>query len=494
MNGSAHNLRETHGSVFKLAVALTFLSAFALTGCSQSGGGSRGESVTSGLDGADNPALAMSGSGYAFAVWDELNTGTDVAANSYVPLAEWGLIEFPAEVNGSGDSDSPDVAMPRFSQDALVVWRQTNQRGLAGVYARFFDGDENVWGDVYEIFVHEFGEYVFTPRVALDGRGNAVVVWVHKFYDDPTSPRFRVLASRFVAAEQTWTKPLRIDNADELGLDALAPRIAMNERGSGVVSFLYMEDSETFQIYAALLVPPFDLGDPVWSRPVAVGIPPVEGGNVAHNSHRASKTDDDESTIVWEQRVGETSSIYVNRNVPGEGWSGATRLGTGERPDLATEVRGGDSIVVWTGNEEGEGEYDEETHTLAPGPLLGTIYARALTRGEWEPTEIVHQEESATASSARVAMGVEGDAMVVWILDDGARDQSIIASHRIPGEGWEVAQPAEDDDGKASSPLLATDFAGAYVLVWVRTDDLGVTDIWAADYDPQNGWGLPQLP
>lgn len=180
--------------------------------------------------------------------------------------------------------------------------------------------------------------------------------------------------------------------------------------------------------------------------------------------------------------------------MPGEGWLGATRLGTGERPDLATEVRGGDSIVVWTGDEEGEGEYDDETHFYTPGPVLGTLYARALTRGEWEQTEIVHQEESATARSVRVAMGVEGDVMVVWILEDGAGDRSIVASRRVPGEGWEVAQPAEDDAGKARPPLLATDFAGAYVLVWVRTDDSGVTDIWASDYDPQNGWGLSESP
>jgi hypothetical protein len=92
----------------------------------------------------------------------------------------------------------------------------------------------------------------------------------------------------------------------------------------------------------------------------------------------------------------------------------------------------------------------------------------------------------------RLAVGANGEAFVIWVQNDGTRDD-IWGVRYTPGSDW--ADPERIDaypDGGKDQPDVAVDGMGVAHAVWSQADP-DFENIWAAQYTPSSGWGTPVL-
>lgn len=108
--------------------------------------------------------------------------------------------------------------------------------------------------------------------------------------------------------------------------------------------------------------------------------------------------------------------------------------------------------------------------------------------GTWSQPVLVEINNAGSASSPRVAVDANGNAIVVWAQSDGAR-LNIWSNRFTSGEGWGEAQLIETDDaGDANEPEVAVDANGNAIAVWEQFDGIRV-NVWANRFTPAEGWG-----
>lgn len=120
------------------------------------------------------PQLAMDGNGNAIAVWQQ-NDGflNNISANRYEVGIGWGTAEL-IETNDSGFANYPMVAMDDNS-NAIVVWSHWDGWIRNDIWANRYDAATG-WGTAELIETNNSG-FAENPRVAMDSNGNAIAVW-----------------------------------------------------------------------------------------------------------------------------------------------------------------------------------------------------------------------------------------------------------------------------------------------------------------------------
>jgi hypothetical protein len=180
----------------------------------------------------DDPQVAVDGLGNGIVVWrqdyyvGDMAYYSRVTANRFTREGGW---EGPAPIEGEGQSSSynPDIAM-NADGTAAVVWAGS-ERGdqPAGVWSMRHTPDGG-WSA--EELVDGYPEYQmsdFSPQVAVDAAGNALVVW--RAYNRWT--RVGAWASEYSIGEG-WDAPVQIDWAL---WSVNPPRIGVDDEGNGVV-------------------------------------------------------------------------------------------------------------------------------------------------------------------------------------------------------------------------------------------------------------------
>lgn len=105
----------------------------------------------------------------------------------------------------------------------------------------------------------------------------------------------------------------------------------------------------------------------------------------------------------------------------------------------------------------------------------------------WGPADLVRPDPSPAASSLRIAMDDSGNAIAVWIQDEGSYD-SVFANRYRDGVGWGTTPDLlENQPGETSLLNIAMDIDGNALVVWrqfnttdynVRYNTFNVTDGW----------------
>ena len=128
---------------------------------------------------------------------------------------------------------SADVAMdPRGN--VVVVWSQPDPEPLSDIWANHYDARTGLWGTARRIELDP-GEALY-PRVAMDAAGNALATW-----EQSDGVYTHVWASRYDGTG--WDDPVRLDVSDTG--DAREPRIAMNAGGAAAVVWWQVEGDTT---------------------------------------------------------------------------------------------------------------------------------------------------------------------------------------------------------------------------------------------------------
>jgi hypothetical protein len=154
----------------------------------RSGGWSAAQRVESnGAGDARRPQIAIDGSGNVVAVWIQSDgTRFNVWTNRYTPGRSWGTPEL-IETDNTSNASKPRIAVDP-NRNALAVWEQSDGTRVHLWSNRYTQ--LNGWGtaEVVENLLNSS----HSPQVAVDARGNGLVVW-HQSGDRRTD----IWANRF---------------------------------------------------------------------------------------------------------------------------------------------------------------------------------------------------------------------------------------------------------------------------------------------------------
>lgn len=178
-----------------------------------------------------DPRLVCNGYGHAVAVWcQRLGTHYGVWASRYSPAFGWGESE-RVGVDLSSSAAAPQVAL-NVRGEAIVVWDQSDGAS-GGIWAnRFVPG--RGWTMAMPVTGSVEGD-ASAPQVAIDDRGDAVALWIQS-----SGTHFGIKTSRF-SRGRGWDFPSMVKNgnAETLGV----PQVAMDASGNAVAAWMQSEPS-----------------------------------------------------------------------------------------------------------------------------------------------------------------------------------------------------------------------------------------------------------
>ena len=122
---------------------------------------------------AEHPQVALDGQGNALAVWERSN-GTNYVIQAASRPAATGLWQAPVDLSLAGEeAHAPELALSAQG-DAVAVWEGFNGTNFV-IRAALRPAASGVWQAPVDLSVA--GRDAVEPQLALDSRGDAVVVW-----------------------------------------------------------------------------------------------------------------------------------------------------------------------------------------------------------------------------------------------------------------------------------------------------------------------------
>jgi hypothetical protein len=156
----------------------------------------------------------------------------------------------------TGDPVGPEFRVNTYTTDAqadssvaadaagnfVVVWTSYGQNGLSGIFAQRYDNSGNAAGPEFQVDSYT-GGYQYVPRVAKDGAGNFVVVWMSYDQDGDATG---IHGQRFDAGGVAQGAEFPI-NTYTTGRQA-SPRVAADGAGNFVVVWTSSQDGDSVGI------------------------------------------------------------------------------------------------------------------------------------------------------------------------------------------------------------------------------------------------------
>ncbi|HEY3421443.1 MAG TPA: hypothetical protein VGK23_12905 [Methanomassiliicoccales archaeon] len=401
---------------------------------------------------AKSPQIAMSSNGNAMVVW--VQNDSDSHPSAYAAGFSGGVWMTPKLLEcGTGDVWSPQVAMDSCG-NAMVVWSQLDSLSHMSVYARHFSS--GAWGEV-TLLANAAGD-VQSPKVAMDGNGNAMVVWSQTWWSIDDWQLNGIYADRFSSG--AWGTPKQISESDN-DFSYNSPEIVMNSKGDAAVIW------EKGFWMSTVILSGTTFASGIWSPVVDL----TGASEVMLFDWQVVIDNDDNILVVWSESytdfdndIRTVEDTYYARYHAGV-WGSNIKLMDNVAPELqiAMDVNG-EAIAVWGGS---------------------SIFALRFIPGASGTVELL-EYGSGYASKPQVAAAINGNAVVVWQQYDGAHD-SIYARMYVAGV-WGPVVLLEYGTGNAWSPQVAMDREGNAVVVWQQFDDSSHLNLYAR-YFSSGTWG-----
>jgi hypothetical protein len=388
--------------------------------------------LESGTGEANNPQVAMDKNGNAVVVWQQ----NDGAHNSIYArrnvAGTWGAVTLLE--TGTGEAWSPQVAMDS-NGNAVVVWQQYDSTNHLSLYAKRLSA--GAWGTV-TLLETGTGD-VWSPQVAMDSNGNAVVVWQQ--YD--STNHLSLYAKRLSAG--TWGTVTLLETGSG---SVWGPQVAMDNIGSTTVVWSQLDSSSHLSIYAKR----FSAGSWGAVELLETGTGDASGPQVAMDNRG-------NAVVVWQQmdNANQVQSIYINDYASGA-WGPAWLLERGAQKASGANVAmdsNGNVIVV----------FDQHTDALGD-----KTYAKRFSAGAWSASKLLASGQ--TQGKPQVAMDSNGNAMLIWGESDGSNSgaPNSIYAVRSTGGAWGPVILLETGAGNAKAPQLAMSGNGRAIAVWDQYD------------------------
>jgi len=411
-------------------------------------------------------AVAMDNAGDAMAVYYTWNNahGYTIYAAYYHAGAGW---QAPVAIDQPYDYSYYPVVAMNGAGDAMVVWQVWTGSYYVVFANRYVPGTG--WGTAQAI--SSTTNYSYAPTVAVDGTGNAIATW----YEWDGS-NYHVYGALF-STVSGWLAPLQLETSTNY---AVNPTVAMDTSGNGIVA--WVEFDGQYNIWAKLYnqstgwAPATDIK----TNTYYAGYYP--GPDAAASAGNAS--------VVWSNaNATGTEGVYVNRYIGGTGWVGETEIDA-----VAVTANSARVAMDSTGNVTVTYTYHPTT-TNPPNEGVNEATRFNHLTSSWTYSQLDY--ERVGIGSSLVAIDGKGNALTAWNYNDNpdtttAARNGILSNHYTAGSGWRnyyQAQQAEWDEQISPQWLqLETNSAGDAIFSFTQ-DDGPIWNGYAALYTPGGGWG-----
>ena len=400
-----------------------------------------------------SPQIAIDENGNAISVWVQFD-GQDhryIWSNRYVDGTGWGTAErIDTVVN---NATYPQITI-NGNGNAIAIWLQFDGTYYSIWSNHYVDGIG--WGTAERIETHNTGR-VYSPQIAIDGDGNAIAIW--KQFD---GQEHRYIRSNRYVDGTGWGTAERITTVVN---NVSSPQIAMDRNGNAIAVWEQYDGTR------------YD----IWSNQYTDGTGWGTDERIQTNDARYASSPqiaidgNGKAIAIWEQTDGQNHrSIWSNRYVDGTGWDTDERIETNNvesiyrySPQIAMDGNG-NAIAVWE-------QYDGTRYNI-----LSNHYTDGIS---WGIAELIETNNVGTASSPQIAIDGNGNAITIWKQSDGTR-YNIWSNRYVDGIGWGTSKLIETHNTSASYPQIAIDGNGNAIGIWIQ-DDGTRQNIWSNHYIAQ---------
>ena len=364
---------------------------------------------------------------------------------------EWQTV---GELGASVIDDYPVVAV-KDDGTIFTLWVQSWTGGgttVDRVFSRIFK--DGIWSAALPISPEGSGGDASKPRLALDGSGGVMAVWLQS-----NGSKKIVYASRYSGT--SWQTPEAISNT---GLDNCEdPQIIA---GDGELLAIWTQDNGSRDsVYTAT----YSSGS--WGSPNQIS--PNSGGNAL--TPQAAYDQSGDVVAVWTQYSGSNWRIYSSwRN--GGSWNSAETIisndiGSAWRPQVAAPAAG-KAVAVWY---QQYGSKD-------------VIFSSSFADGSWQTPSSISDSSGGDAAYPVLAMGADGIVRAVWEQGDSSGQRHIYTA--AYAASWSASQLLNTGMSDSGSGQIALDGKGNGLIVWYQS--VGGANFAYASRLKNGAWSGPQ--
>lgn len=344
----------------------------------------------------------------------------------------WGIPAISLDSNPpAGDSDvHPTVAIDPFG-NAVAAWGRTaGMSATEDIWAASYHHASRVWTGALRV---SGGGNASNASVAMDGKGNAILVWEEGF---PTQIFYRTLS-----ADGVWSPPLGTApfSVVESAYAQTVPHIAMDPSGQPVVLWQEYYGGLT-HIHSAK-----KLSDSSWTLFGALSDPSVNARLLCPKPMAFNMQG--EGVAVWEEEDNGVHGAYYADG----SWMVPFFVGLGKEPSVGIDEEGS-GMIVW--NQD------------------GLIQSKSFTRGALSDFFMNVSDFHFAAQRPCVGLDEKGNAVVVFErFDAGFMHKFVSGATWIAGDSnWslpvDISAPSPAGVAGTGFPLLSINAIGDGVVIW----------------------------
>ena len=409
------------------------------------------------------PQVAMDDNGNAIIVWQGFDGSYYQVFKSEYRNGSW---TNPTDITdtvsiGGQHAYAPQVAMDN-NGNAIIVWYEFDGSNYQIFKSEYRNGS---WTNPSNLLdnISPNGQDAYTPHVAMDNIGNAIIVWRQWGGDT-----WQIYKSEYRSGSWTHPSSLADDNISIDGYSALDPLVAMDNNGNAIIVW-YQSDGVNNQIFKS------EYRSDTWTHPSGLTDNISPNGYDATDPHVAMD-DNGNAIIVWSQYDGTNTQILKSEYRSGS-WTNPSGSSesinpngtvTDGQPAGSPQVamdNNGNAIIVWW---QSDGTYFN-------------VYKSEYRSGSWVNPSGFSDYISPNGHTdyyhiprPQVAMDNNGNAIIVWNQTDGSTWQIFKSEYR--NSSWTNPSGLSDNispDGyHAEYPQVAMDDDNNAIIVWVENDQI----------------------
>jgi hypothetical protein len=393
---------------------------------------------------ASDPDVAVATNGDTLVAWSEMVNSQSVVRARFLTDPDGSAIA----LSTAGDAGLVRVGFDAVA-NAIAVWTQY-ENGRNDIWARRYVAASKTWLAPVRLSAPNAVADSNVPDLALDGAGNAFVVW-HQ--GDGRVNHFDVWSARLSAASGAWSAPTLLSDGVASSYN---PHVALDAAGDGVAGWEQEQGDGTTVSNA-----PKD----IWALRIQGGSASAAtrlnavGGDVAAVYGQLALALDSHGNglALWVQGAGAGPFvIHAARLVSGSGWQGDRvitdlALDNSYGPHAAFDAAGNAS-VVWQ-------------QQSGSGALAGVNrFDSALG---WGTSTLLGADAAGDVYDPRVAVDGVGNATAVWYQLAGS-NATVRSARADPAGAWSASQLLATPPTGFSYPVprVAANAARWTVAVW----------------------------
>lgn len=381
--------------------------------------------------------------------------GTISTAPAFAVLGEWST---PVNLSEAGGSAGDHRIAVDGSGNVVAVWLRFDADSNRIAQSSWSGDGGASWSA--PVNLSEPGEWASDVYIAVDGSGIGHAVWGR--YDGNDG---RIQYTRSIDGGVSWSVPVNLSTS---GGSAERPQIVVD--GSGNLVAVWNRSDGSYDIIQSSRSTNSGVS---WSTPVNLSLT----GQDASNSRVA--TDGSGNVVaVWNRSDGGNQIIQASRSTNGGvSWSTPADLSesgqSAQRQQVAVDGSG-NAVAVWLRN-DGDDDIVQSSRLVAGGVSWSV------------PVDV--SPAGVQAATPQIAVDGDGNAVAVWRLVV-VGEATIIQSSRLVAGGvsWSAPVQLSTSGLSADNPQVAVDDSGNAVAVWQQTNGTNPIIRFSQSTDGGTSW------